>query len=91
MVDRTRELEMALGAGVKEVEGNEIDTVVVQRRSLRSVAQLERGHVISVDDFTPLRPCPRDAIQPYELKDIIGKSLNRDLPQGDYLKVSDIN
>ena len=91
MVDRTRELEMALGAGVKEVEGNEVDTIVVQRRSLRSVAPFKKGHVISVDDFAPLRPCPRDAIQPYELKEIIGKSLIRDLPQGEYLKISDIN
>ena len=47
MVERTRELEMALGTGVKEVEGNEVDTIVVQRRSLRSIAPFKKGHVIS--------------------------------------------
>jgi sialic acid synthase SpsE len=91
MVDRTRELEAALGVGIKQVEGNEVDTVVVQRRSLRAVARFKKGHVVSVGDFVPLRPCPRDAIQPYELENIIGKSLIRDLEDGDYLKISDIN
>ncbi len=91
MVERTRELEAALGVGIKQVEGNEIDTVVVQRRSLRAIAPFKKGHVVSVGDFVPLRPCPRDAIQPYELENIIGKSLIRDLEDGEYLKISDIN
>jgi len=91
MVDRTHELEAALGVGIKQVEGNEVDTVVVQRRSLRAVARFEKGHVVSVGDFVPLRPCPRDAIQPYELENIIGKSLIRDLEDGEYLKIGDIN
>ena len=34
MVNRTRELEAAMGDGVKRVEANEVDTTVVQRRSL---------------------------------------------------------
>ena len=91
MVDRTRELENALGCGVKQIEGNEVDTVVVQRRSLRAIAPLKKGHVISGVDFSPLRPCPRDAIQPFELEKIIGKYLIRDLPQGEYLKIGDVN
>jgi sialic acid synthase SpsE len=91
MVDRTRELESALGAGVKQVESNEMDTVVVQRRSLRAIAPLKKGHLINVGDFTPLRPCPKDAIQPYELSKVIGRILIRDLPQGEYLKIGDVN
>ncbi|MFZ4536852.1 N-acetylneuraminate synthase family protein [Propionivibrio sp.] len=90
MVERTRELEAALGTGVKEVEGNEIDTVVVQRRSLRAKATFPKGHLISADDFTPLRPCPRDAMQPYEIEKSIGKSLRREIPEGEYLKTGDV-
>ena len=33
MVERTRELEAALGDGEKKIEENERDTVIVQRRS----------------------------------------------------------
>ena len=36
MVDRARELEAALGTGIKRIEENELDTVVVQRRSIRA-------------------------------------------------------
>lgn len=91
MVERTRELEMALGKGVKQVEGNEVDTVVIQRRSLRAVTSFKKGHVISAGDLVPLRPCPTDAVPPYELKNVIGKSLLRDFPKGEYLKIGDIN
>ena len=89
MVDRTRELEAALGVGVKQVEDNEVDTVVIQRRSLRATATFKRGHVISTNDFAPLRPCPRDAMQPFEIFNIIGKNLERDLSVGDYLRIGD--
>ena len=35
MIERGREVELSLGDGIKIVEGNETDTVVVQRRCLR--------------------------------------------------------
>jgi N-acetylneuraminate synthase len=90
MVDRTRELELALGAGVKRVEDNELETVVLQRRSLRATSSMKRGHVISLADFIPLRPCPVDAIPPFDLKNILGKVLRKDLTEGDYVKLSDV-
>jgi N-acetylneuraminate synthase len=42
MVDRTRELEYALGDGNKVVEPNEKETVVIQRRCLRAARDLRR-------------------------------------------------
>ena len=68
MVDRTRELELSLGGGVKKVEDNELETVVVQRRSLRANLQLKAGHIIRDGDFVPLRPCPADALSPSKLR-----------------------
>ena len=91
MVDRTRELEFAMGLGVKRVEGNELETVIVQRRSLRAKKTLKAGHVISLGDLIPLRPCPTDAISPAKLKDVIGCSLKVDMEEGDYLKERDLN
>lgn len=90
MVDRSRELEAALGAGVKEVEVNESETVVLQRRSLHAQVALKNGHVIKPGDLVPLRPCPKDAIQPFELKNVIGKLLRRDIDEGGYLKIGDV-
>ena len=91
MVDRTRELELAMGAGVKRVEGNELETVIVQRRSLRANFNLKVAHIIQANDFVPLRPCPRDAIPPSEINSIIGTTLRRDFEKGDYLTTKDIN
>lgn len=89
MVDRTRELELALGSGIKKVEENEQDTVVLQRRALRATKDLPVGHIIQASDFLPLRPCPHDAISPFELNIVTGKVLQRPIETGDYLRKFD--
>ena len=89
MVDRTRELENALGTGIKVIEGNEEETVVLQRRSMRAKKSFERGHIVSREDFSALRPCPKDALQPYEYLKKMGEKLTRDIKEGDYLKCCD--
>lgn len=90
MVKKTRELELALGNGIKKLEINELETVIVQRRSLRARSSLKEGHIINESDFIPLRPCPSDAISPSELNNIIGSTLLHEIKKGDYLKVKDI-
>lgn len=75
MVDRTRELEAALGCGIKKVEENERETVVLQRRAVRSRVDLPEGHVISEQVLSMLRPCPPNAVLPYEAHQLIGKKL----------------
>lgn len=89
MVLRSRELELALGIENKKVEENEKETVVVQRRSLRVTRDLMKGDVIEKKDLIPLRPCPLDAIQPWDIETIIGKKIKRNIVQNDYLKVDD--
>jgi len=91
MVDRTRELELSMGFGVKKVEANEVETVVVQRRSLRAVGDFKVGHTIKPGDFAPLRPCPSDAISPEYSQIIIGSTLSKDVDEGDYLRERDLN
>lgn len=90
MVDRTRELENALGNGIKKVEENEKETIVVQRRSLRATAAMSKSHVIKAGDFIALRPCPTDALTPVEIEAIIGRRLRSDIPAGEYLRATDL-
>jgi len=85
MVDRTRELEYALGSSQKSVAENEQDTVVVQRRCLRAAQDLRAGTVLAREMLEALRPAPRDAVTPYELDRVIGKRLTRDLRLGEHL------
>lgn len=90
MVDRTRELEYALGSTEKQVAENERDTVVVQRRCLRAARELKAGTTLSADMLEALRPAPLEAVKPYELDQVLGKKLRRDLPFGDILRWDDI-
>lgn len=86
MVDRTRELENSLGVETKKVEDNEKETVVLQRRSIRVKKDMVIGDKIYEDDLEFLRPCPEDAIPPYELEDVLNKELVENIKSGDYIK-----
>ena len=88
MVDRTRELELALGSAVKDVADNETQTVVVQRRSVRAARDLEAGAVLRREDLEVLRPAPVGAVMPYELDAVIGRTLSEPLPAGEHLRWS---
>lgn len=90
MVDRTRELENSLGTGVKRVEGNEMETVVLQRRSIRLNADLAQGVTLTREHLTVLRPCPEDALPPYEINKVIGMKLRSPMKAGSHLKWIDV-
>jgi sialic acid synthase SpsE len=85
MVDRTRELEFALGSTLKFVAENERDTVVVQRRCLRASKDLEAGTVLREEMVEALRPAPRDSVMPFDLPRILGKQLARGLKAGEQI------
>ncbi len=90
MVDRTRELEFALGNGIKVVEPNEQETVVLQRRAVRAKAELEIGKVLVKADLEVLRPCPTDGIPPYQLDEILGRKLRHKVTAGGHIKWTDL-
>ena len=82
MVDRSRELEYALGTGVKKIMDNEKESVIVQRRGLCASHDLKEGHIITGDDLVALRPCSNDGIEPYKENQIIGKKINCKIENG---------
>ncbi len=90
MVDRTRELQYALGGGIKKVESNELETVVLQRRSIRVKEDIPKGSVLRKEDLEVLRPCPIDGIPPYKLGEVIGATTLNDISKGDYIKCGNI-
>jgi sialic acid synthase SpsE len=82
MVDRTRELEHALGDGVKRIEANEHESVVVQRRCLRLKADLAAGTRLAPQHLEALRPAPRLAYTPAQIGELMGKRLVRTMAAG---------
>lgn len=90
MVDRTRELENSLGNGCKNIEPNEKETAVLQRRSIRLKNNLPAGSTLTRENLIMLRPCPEDVLPPYEINKVIGRSIRHPMSAGDPLKWSDI-
>jgi sialic acid synthase SpsE len=85
MVDATRELELALGSEMKEVTGNERETVVVQRRCLRATRPIPAGTALTPEMLEALRPAPNDAVMPYDLDRVVGRRVRRDIDAGEHL------
>lgn len=90
MVLRTRELEAALGIEEKRVMDNERETIVLQRRAVRAARALRSGETVAAKDLIVLRPCPQDALPPWRLSEIVGRRVNRDVPEGDCVRLQDV-
>ncbi len=90
MVLRTRELENALGNGIKVIEDNEKETVVVQRRGIYLKQNLSKGNIIKESDIEFLRPAPLSGYFPYEVEQILGKELKSDKLVGEALIRGDL-
>ena len=91
MVDRSKELEASLGGMTKKIEKNEVNSVIVQRRSIRVKKSLKIGSEIKVEDLEFLRPNPKDSLPPYLKNKIIGKKLKKNKISGDFIKLSDLS
>ena len=90
MVENTRRLELALGSTQKFVAGNEIDTVVVQRRCVRAHVDLKTGDVITREMLDVLRPATKGAIRPDEIESVIGTRVLHDIPAGKEINWTDL-
>jgi N-acetylneuraminate synthase len=91
MINRSRELELAMGDGEKRIEGNEKETAFLQRRGLRYAKPLSKGHVITASDMVALRPFTEDGFAPFEVSSIVGKTLTRDVGADDAVLQSDVS
>jgi len=90
MVDRTRELEAALGDEEKKVMKNEGETVVLQRRALCAKQPIAEGETLTRDKLISLRPCPEQGLPPYRIDELIGKNALREIPEGDCISLIDV-
>lgn len=90
MVDRTRELELALGGGWKRVMANEHETVVLQRRAIRAARTIPTGAVLTADDLSFLRPCPPGALPPNLVQKVLGRTTRAQVEVGDVLQLNDL-
>ena len=90
MILRSRELERSMGNTIKKIEKNEKDTVIVQRRSIHANKNLEKNHTIKKKDLIFLRPCPKNGIEPFKFKKILGKKLKKKIKKNSIIKLKDL-
>lgn len=89
MVSAARELELSLGDGIKRIEDNEKQTVILQRRCIRLKRDINAGEKIVYDDLDFLRPSTVNSLKPYEYREILNKLTKRDLVKGQELVLGD--
>jgi sialic acid synthase SpsE len=90
MVDRTRELENALGSADKFVSENEQHTVIIQRRCLRAARDIRKGEAITREMIAVLRPATPGAILPYDIPMVCKTRALIDIPAGKELRWTDL-
>ncbi|WP_350178170.1 N-acetylneuraminate synthase family protein [Phaeodactylibacter sp.] len=91
MVDLGNEIYCSLGDGVKKVEENEKDSLVVQQRSLRAVANMKIGSILKKEDIVVLRPKPEASYAPYFIDELVGKELKKSIAAGEHFTEKHFN
>ena len=79
MIEISRQLEQSLGDGVKKLEKNERESVIVQRRGVWAKKTLYKNKKLKLSDLKFLRPCPKNSISPFYIDKYIGKKLKKNL------------
>ena len=90
MVERSRELESALGSPLKEVVENERDTAIVQRRAVRARRPIAAGQVIDRADLIVVRPATAGAVTAAHVGELVGRVAGRALETDEAISWTDI-
>ncbi|GAA0078693.1 N-acetylneuraminate synthase [Clostridium sp. CTA-5] len=88
MVDSIRNIEKALGNGIKKCNKNELNTRNVARKSLVASVNIKKGELISQDNITVKRP--GNGISPKYINNIIGKKATADINADDFITFSKV-
>ncbi len=88
-IKKIREIETMLGNGIKKFRKSEIQNRKIVRRSLAYNISLKKGTKIDYNHLTTLRP--NSYICGTRFEEFIGKILNRDVLENDFLKLEHFN
>lgn len=88
LIRAIREVESALGDGVKGPARSEADVARVARRSLTAVHGIPRGSIIEDDMLVALRP--GTGLSPLHRATVVGRRAARDIPAGIPLTEKDL-
>ena len=84
MVQAIRNIEKALGDGIKRPSPSEVKNKLVARKSLVAAQSIKLGELFSADNITVKRP--GTGINPMEWDDIIGKTAKRSFKEDELIE-----
>jgi sialic acid synthase len=87
MVRDLRRLNVALGDGEKQLYDSEAAPIGKMGKSLVAAAELKSGETVSKESIA--MKSPGGGIPPYELDDVIGKTLSKDVAEDQQFTMSD--
>jgi N,N'-diacetyllegionaminate synthase len=87
MVESIRNIEVAMGSGLKQPSSSEKKNIIIARKSIHLNRDLTSGSIISASDLIMKRP--GDGISPMEYEKLIGKKIIKDLKADHKLSLSD--
>ena len=90
MVERSNELYLSMGDGIKIVEDNEKQSIGVQRRSIRAATDLKKGDILSEDKLEFLRPIEKNDLEPYRTNEVVGKKSCVDIMKGESIQLKNL-
>lgn len=88
LVISIREVESALGDGIKRPARRERNTAIAARKSLCASRDLSQGEILRQEDLVARRP--GDGISPARWNDLIGRKLTRPRKTGESVQESDL-
>ncbi|MBL4652673.1 MAG: N-acetylneuraminate synthase [Flavobacteriales bacterium] len=88
MVCAIRNIEQALGDGIKRPSESEQKNINIARKSIHINKELKEGHLLSAEDFDMMRP--GDGLSPMSYKELVGRKIKRDLSINHQLKLADL-
>ena len=87
MVKSIRNIEVALGHGVKEVKDSERDNIIAARRSIVAARPIAKGSVITEEDICAKRPAT--GLSPMLWDKVIGSKAMRDFEKDEHIEIEE--
>lgn len=83
MTDAIRNIEKALGDGVKKRTSSEEHNVAAARKSIVAKCQIQKGEVFTEDNLTVKRP--GNGVSPMKWREVLGKKADRDYQEDELI------
>lgn len=85
MINAIRNIEQALGDGVKRLMPSEVENIVIARKSIVACQSISKGEIFSSENITAKRP--NNGISAMQWEEVIGKAANRDYSIDEFIEL----